>query len=139
MKVLGIEIYGREIRIIALEKKGIEIVNYTNSYKPIKLEDDEIASNVILFKNTLHSTFDAFAPDVIVIKYRNPNGKGQQAPSPISFKIEGIIQLYDKANIIFVKPQTLSAFYKKNELLVKVDFGYQNEALKVAFHYLKTA
>lgn len=136
MKILGIEISGREVRIIALEKKGDEIINYTNDYKPVKLEDDEVSFNVGLFKNTLHSTFDSFAPDSIVIKYRNPNGKGQQAPSPISFKIEGIIQLYDKAEIVFTKPQTISAFYKKNNLPMTCQYGYQNEALKIAFHYL---
>jgi hypothetical protein len=138
MKVLGIEISGREVRLIALEKKGDDIVNYTNDYKPVKLEDDELASNLVLFKNTLHSTFDSFAPNQIVVKYRNPNGKGQQAPSPISFKIEGIIQLYDKAEISFLKPQTVTAFYKKNTLSLKADYGYQNEALKVAYHYIKS-
>ena len=137
MKVLGIEISGREVRIIALEKKENEIVDYTEKYKPIALEDDEISNNVILFKNTLFSAFDNFAPNEIVIKYRNPKGKGLHAPSPISFKIEGLIQIYSEAKVSFVNPATLAAFYKKNKLDLNPSFSYQNEAMKIAFHYLK--
>jgi hypothetical protein len=137
MKVLGIEISGREVRIVALEKRENEIVDYTEKYKPISLEDDEISSNVILFKNTLFSVFDNFAPNEIVIKYRNPKGKGLHAPSPISFKIEGLIQIYSAAKVSFVNPATLAAFYKKNKLEITPSFGYQHEAIKIAYHYLK--
>ena len=71
MKVIGIDIAGRDVRIIALEKSSGTIINYTRKYKPIRLEDDEIAKNVILFKNTLFATIDSFSPDVIVINYRD--------------------------------------------------------------------
>lgn len=138
MKVLGIEISGREVRIIALENSNGGIIDYTGTYKPIKLEDDEISDNVILFKNTLFATFDNFSPDEIVIKYRNPKGKGLQAPSPISFKIEGIIQVYQDSRISFISPNTIAAFYKKNNLELKPNFGYNLEALKIAFHHIKT-
>lgn len=138
MKVLGVEIFGREVRIVALEQNANDIVDYTEKYKPIALEDDEISNNVILFKNTLFSVFDNFAPNEIVIKYRNPKGKGLHAPSPISFKIEGLIQIYSEAKVSFVFPATLSAFYKKNKLELKPSFSYQNEALKTAYHFIKT-
>ncbi|WP_291146734.1 DUF3010 family protein [Flavobacterium sp. UBA7680] len=136
MKVLGIEISGREVRIIALEKKDEIITNYTAKYKPISLEDDETSNNVVLFKNTLFSVFDNFAPDEIVIKYRNPKGKGVHAPSPISFKIEGLIQIYTQANISFVNPSTLAAYYKKNKVSLEPDYSYQNEALKIAYYFI---
>ena len=138
MKVLGVEIFGREVRIVALEQNANDIVDYTEKYKPIALEDDEISNNVILFKNTLFSVFDNFAPNEIVIKYRNPKGKGLHAPSPISFKIEGLIQIYSEAKVSFVFPATLAAYYKKNKLELKPSFGYQNEALKTAYHFIKT-
>jgi hypothetical protein len=137
MKVLGIEISGREVRVVALEKKENDIIDYTEKYKPIALEDDEISNNVILFKNTLFSVFDNFAPNEIVIKYRNPKGKGLHAPSPISFKIEGLIQIYSEAKVSFVNPATLAAYYKKNKLELNPSFGYQNEALKIAYHFIK--
>jgi hypothetical protein len=137
MKTLGIEISGREVRIVALEKKEDNIIDYTGKYKPITLEDDEISNNVILFKNTLFSVFDNFSPDEIVIKYRNPKGKGLHAPSPISFKIEGLIQIYPEAKISFVNPTTLAAFYKKNKLELKPSYSYQNDAMKIAYHFIK--
>ena len=137
MKVLGIEISGREVKIVALEKSDEIIKDYTGKYKPIILEDDEISENVILFRNTLFAAFDNFAPDIIAIKYRNPNGKGQQAPSPISFKIEGLIQTYN-CDIKFTKPQTIAAYFKKNPIDIKPNYSYQTEALKIAYHYLKT-
>ena len=138
MKVIGIEISGRDVRIIALDNSTGEIVNCTEKYKPIKLEDDEVAENVLLFKNTLFATLESFSPDVIVFNYRNPNASGKYAPSAISFKIEGLIQLYENAEIYSTKSQTLAAFYKKNKLDISTDYNYQLNALKLAYHYIKT-
>lgn len=138
MKVIGVDIAGRDVRIIALEKSYGTIINYTRKYKPIRLEDDEIAENVILFKNTLFATIESFSPDVIVINYRDSKAGGKYAPSAISFKTEGLIQLYDKASIVFTKPQTISAFFKKNSLELTTDYVYQQDALRLAYHYLKT-
>jgi len=138
MKVLGIEISGREVRIVALENNGDEIDDYTEKYKPVKLEDDEVAENVMLFKNTLFAVFDNFSPDNIIIKYRNPKGKGLHAPSPISFKIEGLIQTYSKATVSLVNPSTIAAYFKKNTLSINPTHGYQLEALRIAYHFIKT-
>lgn len=137
MKVVGIDISGRDVRIIALDNRCGEIVNYTGKYKPIRLDDDEIAENVILFKNTLFATIESFSPEVIVINYRAPKGTGKYAPSSISFKIEGLIQLYESAKVLFTKPQTIAAFFKKNSLDITTDYSYQIDALKLAYHYLK--
>jgi|694.fasta_scaffold102897_2 hypothetical protein len=138
MKVIGLEISGREVRIITLDNTTGVIENCTKKYKPIKLEDDEDARNVLLFKNTLFATLDSFSPDVIVFNYRNPNASGKYAPSAISFKIEGLIQLYENAKIHSTKSQTLAAYYKKNKIDISTDFNYQLIALKLAYHYIKT-
>jgi len=138
MKVIGIEIAGRKIQIVALDKTESGIKDSTGSYKPIVLQEDEIAKNVQHFRDTIFATLDSFSPDVIVIKYRNPKGKGMMAPSPISFKIEGLIQTYKKCPILFTKPQTIAAYFKKNELPFKPKYTYQSEALKLAVHYIHT-
>lgn len=138
MKVIGVDISGRDVKIIALEKSDGAIINYTRKYKPIRLEDDEISENVILFKDTLFATIESFSPDVIVVNFRDSKAGGKYAPAAISFKIEGLIQLYNKAGIVFTKPQTISAFFKKNSLDLTTDYVYQLDALKLAFHYLKT-
>lgn len=138
MKVLGVEISGRDVRIVALHVEEEDISDVTGNYKPIKLEDDETATNVILFRNTLYAAFDDYSPDVIVVKYRSPNGKGIHASSPISFKIEGIIQIYEKSTVLLTRPQTISAFFKKNSLSLNPTYSYQTEAMKLAFHYIKS-
>lgn len=138
MKVIGVDISGRDVRIIALEKADGKITNYTRNYKPIRLEDDEVAENVILFKDTLFATIESFTPDVIVINFRDSKASGKYAPSAISFKIEGLIQLYNKAIICFTKPQTIAAYFKKNILELTPEYVYQMDALKLAFHYIKT-
>ncbi|WP_070138424.1 DUF3010 family protein [Crocinitomix algicola] len=136
MKTLGIEIKGRKVIIVALEKVGGVITDITGTYKPIELENDTEAQNLRMFKDTLLACFDNFSPDAIVIKYRNPKGKGDRAPSPISFKIEGIIQLYEHCPILMVFPQTISAYFKKNRISLNAKYTYQNDALKYAYYYL---
>lgn len=138
MRVIGIDISGRDVRIIALDESDGTIVNCTGKYKPIRLEDDEVAENTVLFKNTLFATIESFSPDVIVINFRDSKAGGKYAPSSISFKIEGLIQLYENAKICFTKPQTLAAFFKNNNIDLKTDYNYQLDALKLAYHYLKT-
>lgn len=138
MKVIGIDISGRDVRIIALNDSTGTIENCTGKYKPIRLEDDNVAQNTIFFKNTLFATIESFTPDVIVYNYRDPKAVGKYAPSSISFKIEGLIQLYENAEICYTKPQTISAYFKKNKLDLETEYKYQTDALKLAYHYFKT-
>ena len=143
MKVLGIEIKGREIRIVALEENNGVITDVTGNYKPMKLEDDENAENVKLFKNALHATFSNYNADIIAIRWRNPKpARGDQAeknnsPSPISFKIEGLIQIYESSKVHLVKPQSSTAYVKKNPLPFDPKYSYQVEAFKIAFYQIK--
>jgi hypothetical protein len=142
--VIGIEIKGREIRLVALNYDSGDVKDVTGTYKRLILEDDEIAENVILFKNSLFAVFDSFNPSDIVLKWRNPKpAKGFQkdnnfSSSPISFKIEGLIQLYDKASITLIKPQTITAYFRKYELPFEPKYTYQSDALKIAYHHIKT-
>lgn len=144
MTVIGIEIKGREIRLVALEFDGTNTNDITGTYKPIKLEDDETAENVVLFKNSLFAILDSFNPSHIVLKWRNPKpAKGFQkdnnfSSSPISFKLEGLIQIYEKAMVSMIKPQTITAFFKKNQLPLQPKYTYQSDALKMAYHHIKT-
>lgn len=138
MIVLGVEISGRDLRIVALQEINGVISDITGTYKPISIEDDELAINVKRFRDTLFATLDSFSPNVIVIKYRNPNGKGKMAPSPISFKVEALIQTFEGCDIVFTKPQTTTAYFKKHTLSLRPKYTYQVEALKMAYHYIKT-
>lgn len=136
---IGVDIDGRKVIVVVMRNEAGEIKNFTGSYKPILLEDDNNASNVILFRNALFATFDSYNPSVILIKTRNPNGKGSYAPSPISFKVEGIIQTYEKCCVRMVAPQTIAAYFKKNTATLAPKFGYQSDAFNLAYHYLDSS
>lgn len=142
MRVIGVEIKGREVRLGVLESQNGNITDITGNYKRFKLEDDEVYQNVILFRNSLFAILDNFNPNIIVIKWRNPKpAKGFQqennlGSSPISFKIEGLIQIYEKVEVSIVKPQTVTAYIKKTPLTFKPKYDYQEEAMKVAFYHI---
>lgn len=133
---IGIEIDGRKVIACVLKKDDGEIENCTGNYKPIILENDDVAANVVLFRNSLFATFDAYNPSVIIIKARNPKGKGAYAPSPISFKVEGIIQTYEKCDVRLIAPQTVAAYFKKRTPVISPKFGYQEAAFNLAYHHL---
>ncbi|OFY89249.1 MAG: hypothetical protein A2266_06510 [Bacteroidetes bacterium RIFOXYA12_FULL_40_10] len=42
------------------------------------------------------------------------------------------LRLYDKVNIEFISPQTLTAYYKKNTFPIAVQHSYQESAAKLA-------
>jgi hypothetical protein len=91
------------------------------------------------FRDQVNSTFDLIAPTVIGIKMRNAKAKERgkvRPPSPISFKLEGIIQLYSKCNIDFVWPQTITAFKKKNGSFLASKNKYQQDAFDIAYYLL---
>jgi hypothetical protein len=60
------------------------------------------------------------------------------APSPVSFKLEGIIQLYEKVEVEFVAPQTTKAFLKKNACPVLPFKKKQQDAFDVAYYLLNS-
>ncbi|MDB4087989.1 DUF3010 family protein [Flavobacteriales bacterium] len=130
MKTIGIEISNKKVIFIALEQRNGSFVNITGKRKSMELEDDRNGEELKSFMNELHSYFDSINPDKIGIVTRMT--KGKFAASPISFKIEGLIQLYNKISIDFVTPQALTAYFKKNELPLPLDHKYQEKAMKMA-------
>jgi len=132
MKTIGIEISKTKVIFIALEQSNGELVNITGKRKSITLADDRDGNELKAFMEELHSYFDSIQPDKIGIVTRMT--KGKFAASPISFKIEGLIQLYPKVEIEFVTPQGLTGYFKKNELTLAPDHNYQEKALKLAVY-----
>ena len=130
MKTIGIEISKKKVIFIALEQTNGVFVNITGKRKSIELEDDRDGKELKVFMKELHSYFDSINPDKIGIVTRMT--KGKFSASPFSFKIEGLIQLYDKVAIEFVTPQGLTGYFKKNELPLSPDHNYQEKAIKLA-------
>ena len=130
MKTIGIEISNKKVIFVVLERVNDTYVNLTGKQKSMELEDDRDGKQLTTFMNDLHSHFDSINPDKIGIVTRMT--KGKFAASPISFKIEGLIQLYNKVDIEFVTPQALTAYFKKNELPLPLDHKYQEKAMKMS-------
>lgn len=136
MKVLGIELSAQEVIVAAMQHNGGVFTDLTGKVKPFQFENGEDGENVRMFKNTLHALFDNISPDFIVVNWRNANASGKYAPSPISFKIEGLIQLYEKCPVILLNPATLRAYIKKNKLPIAPRNKHQTNAMEMAFYQI---
>lgn len=132
MKTIGIEISNKKVIFVVLQESNGSIENITGKQKSMELKDDRDSMELATFMKDLHSYFDSVNPDKIGIVTRMM--KGKFSASPISFKIEGLIQLYSKINVEFVTPQALTAHFKKNELPIQPDFSYQEKALKLGVY-----
>ncbi|MDD5361080.1 MAG: DUF3010 family protein [Ignavibacteria bacterium] len=136
MKTIGIDISGTEAILVALSKDRLgNVSEIQTDVKKIKLNNDQDSSDVIEFRDLIHTYFDGIGPDKIGIIKRNC--KGTHSASPLSFKLEGLIQCYGSSQITFVHPLTLKAFYKNEPLPLKSKYNYQLDALQIAYYLLK--
>ena len=87
------------------------------------------------FFETVRNSFDLNTPDRIGIIKRNK--KGKFAGGAVSFKMEGLIQLYEKKNIRLISPHTLRSFQKKENPQIIPKYKYQNKAYLLALYLLK--
>ncbi len=127
MKILGITLEANKAIFCALEKDANNnIVEMANSLKKLELKDHLDSAELRALMVELHQFFDRENFDKIGIITRGI--KGRFAASPISFKIEGLIQAYAKTDVKFLAPATLRAFYKKNENPIEPKYGYQKDA-----------
>ncbi|MHA7059663.1 DUF3010 family protein [Aquimarina sp. M1] len=136
MKVIGIEIdKKRAIGVVLSKDEKGNYTNLTGKTKYIEIEADQKNEDIQNFQKEIHAFFDTIQPDHIGIITRQT--KGKFAAAAVSFKLEALIQCYDKTAISFVSKQTLTAYYKKNELLVSYDNAYQENATRLAVYLLK--
>ncbi len=135
MKVLGIEIKGNSAIFCALEKNGA-INDLTGKMTKLELKDDENSEEVHEFIDIIHSHFDNMQFDKIAILKRPKSLKAKFPPSPISFKLEGLIQTYKAAEINFIAPQTIRAYFKKHKNSFKPKYGYQSASSELAIYLL---
>jgi len=136
MKVLGISIEANKAIFCSLhmDNQG-NISEIAEASKKMELKDHLNSKDVRNLLKELHAFFDQEFFDQFGIITRGT--KGRFAASPISFKIEGLIQAYPTMEIKFVAPATLRAFYKNNENPIELKYTYQNNACDLAFYLLK--
>jgi len=131
MKVIAIDIDSSRVIFYAVEKLADGTFNnITGDFKSITVKDDYDNEEIREFQSTIHSFFDNLNPDKIGIIKRMT--KGKFAASPVSFKLEGLIQCYKNCDIEFISPITLTAHFKKNTFSFTTQFNYQINAAKLA-------
>lgn len=135
MITVGIEIDGKRAIFSTLLKKGKNITDKTGKFTQLKIANDENPQEIRSFFNTIKSHFDSINPDKIAIIKRQK--KGMFTSGPISFKIEGLIQLYPHKDIILVSPNTLRKFDKDNSPEIKPTYKYQKDSYLLALYLLK--
>ncbi len=139
MKAIGIQIDADKLILVVLIKDARGVITQTDECSRFNIADHTNSKQVQQFRDQVNSTFDMIHPDLIGVKMRNAKAKSQgsvRAPSPISFKLEGIIQLYTKCDIDFIWPATIAAFKKKSGDFPAAKNKYQQDAFDMAYYLL---
>ncbi len=136
MKVLGIEIKGSTVIFCAVEE-NTKLIDITGKMTKLELKDDENGEEIHEFVDVLHSHFDEMQFDRIAIIKRAKSLKAKFPPSPISFKLEGLIQMYKEKEIEFIAPQSIRAFLKKKQNTFNPKYSYQKSCSDLTFYLLR--
>lgn len=136
MKILGIQLKSNEAILVVLKQDEEGIITQLSESTKFKIDDPTDSIQVRQFRDQVNTAFDSISPDKIGIMARNHKAKGTRAPSPMSFKLEGIIQLNDKYPISFVWPQSIAAFYKKNKPVLSSNKKLEENAFNVAYYLI---
>jgi hypothetical protein len=136
MKTIGIQIKSNEAILVVLEKDASGNIIQTNESARFGIDDPTEARQVRQFRDQINAAFDSIGATRIGILARNAKGKGDLSPSPISFKLEGIIQLYDKVDLEQVWKLTTIAYFKKNAKKGSAKNKYQQDAFDVAYYLI---
>jgi hypothetical protein len=138
MKAVGIDIKSLEAILVVLEKLADGRVIQTNECIKFGIDDSESNVQIRQFFQQVKVSLDTINPEVVAILARNGRAKGTMAPSPFSFKLEGLFQLYDQKEVRIVWPQTLAAHFKKNPITMTPDKKLQKDAFNLAYYLLNS-
>lgn len=137
MKILGIQLKSNEAILVVLYQDADGNVTQLPESTKFKIADPTDSSQVRQFRDQVNTAFDSISPDKIGVMARNYKAKGTRAPSPMSFKLEGIIQLNENYPISFVWPQSIAAFYKKNKPELSPNKKLEEDAFNVAYYLIQ--
>lgn len=137
MKTIGIQIKSTEAILVVLEKNEEGVISQTQDSARFDIQEPLVATQIRQFKDQINTAFDSVKPVKIGIVARNANAKGDLMPSPMSFKLEGIIQLYEKIEVQIIWKPTITAFFRKKNFDIKAKHKYQNDAFDLALYLLE--
>jgi hypothetical protein len=132
MRACGIELKGTDAVVVLIE--GTKENFTVHDVKPARfsIPDDENQDEVKAFRDAIHSFLRTNGVELIAVKKRAK--KGDFSGGPVSFKLEGIIQLYDGCGVKLIAAPTIKAALRKKPV-TPPDFlnKYQHEAFCAAF------
>jgi len=132
MIVCGIELAASEARLVVLEGTKKDFVHVGTATRKIPLPDDENQTELKAFRETVYAFLRENRVARVAIKKRGK--RGDYAGGPVSFKLEGVIQLYPDCDVVLVSPQTISAAKRKHTPTSPEDtLKYQQVAFETAF------
>jgi hypothetical protein len=133
MKIIAIQIEGLRMNLAVFEKNESDVIDTTGKVKYLELDENHDSITTKIFMNVIHRHFDSIDATKIAIIKRNANAKGIHKPSPVSFKVEALIQLYEKQNVELISPLTIKAFFKKNtQPILNSNLKYQKDVFELA-------
>ncbi|WP_425929594.1 DUF3010 family protein [Pseudomonas sp. NyZ201] len=137
MITCGIELKGSEALLALASLDAGQPVHLPSAIKKIGIEDDEDAGQVREFLARVQAFVSEHGVTHVAIKKRSK--KGDFAGGPVTFKLEGLLQLLQGCEVLLVSPQTIAAQGKKHDLTPPAALNkYQHEAWKSACSVLLT-
>ncbi len=131
MTICGIEIKGSELLLAVVTLEEGQPRHVLPAVKKLSLGDDEDVGQVKAFAREIQALVREHGIDSVAIKKRGK--KGEFAGGPVTFKLEGILQLLEGCEVHLLSPQTISAQVRKQALEPPASLHkYQHEAYKSA-------
>ena len=137
MIICGIELGGSTASIVVLDGSADDFSVVDTGISKLEINDSESAQDVISFFDSFHSFVRNHNVEKIGIKKRSPKAKGKYASGPITFKMEGLIQLCQDIEVVLISPNTISAKIRKKPPPKAKIFKYQAEAYETAYTLLR--
>jgi hypothetical protein len=135
--ICGIELGGSTASIVVLDGLADDFSVVDTGISKLEINDSESAQDVISFFDSFHSFVRNHNVEKIGIKKRSTKAKGKYASGPITFKMEGLIQLCKDTEVVLISPNTISAKIRKDPLPKAKIFKYQAEAYETAYTLLR--
>ena len=138
MRVCGIELKSNYTILTLVDYSSDDIIDYIDlKIKKIVLDDDEDKNSVLKYFNEINDFFNDNNVEKIMIKKRSK--KGAFSGGAVSFKMEGLIQLYSKACVVLVSSRSISSYEKKNDVIFPNELKkYQEQSfLSILSHICK--
>lgn len=135
MKVIGIEIDGKDAIFVVMEKEAGTVSLIETKIQKLSLGDQTNSAEVKRFRDVVFGFFNEINPDEIAIIKRAD--KGKFAAGQVTFKIEGIIQTYNSLDVQLIPLPTIKAHEKKDRCAHQPKYNYQQNSCLLANYLLR--